>query len=125
MEASSQSQVDRFCYQYLQLEQTLTYPEPQHLRRSDVQDAIYDRLFADNALAAGPPPLRYQVRVLKELVSRIEASIEDWDEHVSCQTPDGDMSVRHSMSMSLTRRAGSLRWSHVLPLCATIHTRPG
>ncbi|KAM0523790.1 hypothetical protein ACHAPE_001041 [Trichoderma viride] len=81
MDPSSQSQVDRFCYQYLQLEQTLTYPEPQHLRRSDVQDAIYERLFADDALSGGPPPLRYQLRVLKELVSGIEASIEDWDEH--------------------------------------------
>jgi hypothetical protein len=87
MDASSQSQVDRFCYQYLQLEQTLTYPEPQYIRRSDVQNAIYESLFADDALAAGPPPLRYQVRVLKELVSRIEASIEDWEEHVSCPIP--------------------------------------
>jgi hypothetical protein len=26
------------------------------------------------------------LRVLKELISRIEASIEDWDEHVSCVT---------------------------------------
>lgn len=92
MDPSSQSQVDRFCYQYLQLEQTLTYPEPQHLRRSDVQDAIYERLFADDALSAGPPPLRYQLRVLKELVSRVEASIEDWDEHVS-PDPGRDMSV--------------------------------
>ncbi|KAM0256607.1 hypothetical protein ACHAQJ_004894 [Trichoderma viride] len=81
MAASLQSQVDRFCHQYLQLEQTLKYPEPQHLRRSDVQEAIYQRLFADDSLPAGPPPLRYQVRVLKELVSCIEASIEDWDEH--------------------------------------------
>ncbi|TFB06565.1 Protein-lysine N-methyltransferase EFM3 [Trichoderma ghanense] len=81
MEASVQKQVDRFCRQYLQLEQTLNYPEPQHIRRSDVQDAIYHRLFAEDSLPAGAPPLRYQLRVLKELISRIEASIEDWDEH--------------------------------------------
>ncbi|RFU81983.1 hypothetical protein TARUN_213 [Trichoderma arundinaceum] len=81
MEASLQKQVDRFCRQYLQLEQTLDYPESQSLRRSDVQDAIYLRLFADDSLPGGSPPLRYQVRVLKELVSRIEASIDDWDEH--------------------------------------------
>ncbi|OSZ99999.1 hypothetical protein A9Z42_0027520 [Trichoderma parareesei] len=81
MEASAQKQVDRFCRQYLQLEQTLNYPEPQYIRRSDVQDAIYQRLFAEGALPGGSPPLRYQLRVLKELISRIEASIQDWDEH--------------------------------------------
>ncbi|KAL6788958.1 putative methyltransferase domain-containing protein [Trichoderma sp. SZMC 28012] len=81
MEASVQKQVDRFCYQYLQLEQHLDYPEPQNIRLPEVQDVIYQRLFADDSLPGGPPPLRYQVRVLKELVSRIEASIDDWDEH--------------------------------------------
>ncbi|PTB68440.1 hypothetical protein BBK36DRAFT_1134463 [Trichoderma citrinoviride] len=81
MEASVQKQIDRFCRQYLQLEQTLDYPEPQNIRRSDVQDVIYQRLFAEDALPGGSPPLRYQLRVLKELISRIEASIEDWDEH--------------------------------------------
>ncbi|KAL6838164.1 putative methyltransferase domain-containing protein [Trichoderma camerunense] len=81
MEASVRKQVDRFCHQYLQLEQNLNYPEPQNIRLPEVQDAIYQRLFADDSLPGGPPPLRYQVRVLKELVSRIEASIDDWDEH--------------------------------------------
>ncbi|KAL6828893.1 putative methyltransferase domain-containing protein [Trichoderma sp. SZMC 28015] len=81
MEASVQKQVDRFCHQYLQLEQNLDYPEPQNIRLPEVQDVIYQRLFADDSLPGGPPPLRYQVRVLKELVSRIEASIDDWDEH--------------------------------------------
>ncbi|KAL5092903.1 hypothetical protein Trisim1_000635 [Trichoderma cf. simile WF8] len=81
MEASVQRQVDRFCHQYLQLEQNLDYPEPQNIRLPEVQDVIYQRLFADDSLPGGPPPLRYQVRVLKELVSRIEASIDDWDEH--------------------------------------------
>ncbi|KAK4066818.1 hypothetical protein Trihar35433_7245 [Trichoderma harzianum] len=86
MEASVQKQVDRFCHQYLQLEQHLDYPEPQNIRLPEVQDVIYQRLFADDSLPGGPPPLRYQVRVLKELVSRIESSIDDWDEHVSCVT---------------------------------------
>ncbi|KAL6815304.1 putative methyltransferase domain-containing protein [Trichoderma sp. SZMC 28013] len=81
MEASVQKQVDRFCHQYLQLEHNLDYPEPQNIRLPEVQDVIYQRLFADDSLPGGPPPLRYQVRVLKELVSRIEASIDDWDEH--------------------------------------------
>ncbi|KAH8671673.1 hypothetical protein BX600DRAFT_510337 [Xylariales sp. PMI_506] len=70
----------RFCRQYLQLERELDYPGPEHLREDTVQSAIYDRLFADGALAHPPPP-RYQLRVLKQLVARIEASIEDWDQH--------------------------------------------
>ncbi|KAH6604472.1 hypothetical protein Trco_006179 [Trichoderma cornu-damae] len=99
MEASLQKQVDRFCNQYLQIEQTLTYPESQYLRRSEVQDAIYQRLFAGDSLPGGSPPLRYQVRVLKELVSSIEASIEDWDEH---GVSDGLMS---SLSVLLSTAA--------------------
>ncbi|KAI8965222.1 putative methyltransferase-domain-containing protein [Daldinia sp. FL1419] len=72
--------IGRFCRQYLQLERDLDYPPPTLLRDADVQDAIYRRIFADDALAY-PPPQRYQLRVLKELTSRIEASIEDWDSH--------------------------------------------
>ncbi|KAI1808804.1 putative methyltransferase-domain-containing protein [Daldinia bambusicola] len=72
--------IDRFCRQYLQLERDLEYPPTETLRELDVQDTIYRRIFADDALAYAPPP-RYQLRVLKELTSRIEASIEDWDLH--------------------------------------------
>ncbi|KAI2618251.1 FAM86A protein [Hypoxylon sp. NC1633] len=72
--------VDRFCRQYLQLERHLDYPSPVLLRDTDVQDALYSTIFADGSLPY-PPPLRYQLRVLKELTSRIEASIEDWDVH--------------------------------------------
>ncbi|KAK7906516.1 Protein-lysine N-methyltransferase EFM3 [Apiospora marii] len=72
--------VNRFCSQYLQLERDLDFPSGQVLREAHVQDALHRRLFADDALAH-PPPARYQLRVLKELVSRIETSIEDWDEH--------------------------------------------
>ncbi|KAI1088736.1 putative methyltransferase-domain-containing protein [Rostrohypoxylon terebratum] len=72
--------IDRFCRQYLQLERDLDYPSPTLLREADVQDTLYNRIFADGALDYSPPP-RYQLRVLKELTSRIEASIEDWDSH--------------------------------------------
>lgn len=41
---------------------------------------MYKKLFAPDALTCAPP-LRYQLRILKELVSRIEASIDDWDQH--------------------------------------------
>ncbi|KAI1211487.1 putative methyltransferase-domain-containing protein [Annulohypoxylon truncatum] len=72
--------IDRFCRQYLQLERDLDYPSSILLREADVQDTLYNQIFADGALDYSPPP-RYQLRVLKELMSKIEASIEDWDSH--------------------------------------------
>ncbi|KAI2465410.1 FAM86A protein [Annulohypoxylon bovei var. microspora] len=72
--------IDRFCRQYLQLERDLDYPSSTLLREADVQDTLYNRIFDDGAINYSPPP-RYQLRVLKELMSRIEASIEDWDSH--------------------------------------------
>ncbi|KAF4339504.1 FAM86A [Fusarium beomiforme] len=76
----SSKQVDRFCHQFLQLQSDLDYPDPALLKTSQVQDEFYERLFADGAVRYGPPP-RFQLRVLKELMSRIEASIDDWEEY--------------------------------------------
>jgi hypothetical protein len=73
--------VNRFCYQCLQLEQVLDYPEGEILRRPEAQDVIFHNVFSDETVRYGPPA-RYRVKVLKELVKRIEASIEDWDQHV-------------------------------------------
>ncbi|SPO06569.1 uncharacterized protein DNG_09259 [Cephalotrichum gorgonifer] len=70
----------RFIHQYLQLEKTLDYPAADLLRQSWAQEALYESLFADGAVRFSPPP-RYRLRVLKELLQRIEASIDDWDEH--------------------------------------------
>ncbi|KAM0353021.1 hypothetical protein ACHAPU_001907 [Fusarium lateritium] len=80
MSSSNTNQVDRFCRQYLQLQPELDYPEPALLKTSQVQNEIYDKLFAEGAVRYGPPP-RFQLRVLKELMSRIEASIDDWEEY--------------------------------------------
>lgn len=74
--------VDRFCRQYLQLEPALDFPPGELLRLGAVQQSIYRRLFADDALSHAPPD-RYRLRTLKALVARIEAAIDDWDEHVS------------------------------------------
>ena len=71
----------RFCHQYLQLEKTLDWPPPDLLRESWAQEALYDSLFADGAVPF-PPPHRHRLRTLKELVRRVEDSIEDWDQHV-------------------------------------------
>ncbi|KAL0942908.1 uncharacterized protein CTRU02_200794 [Colletotrichum truncatum] len=77
---TSDDSVNRFCSQYLQLEPTLDYPPGHIIRESTAQAALYKKLFSDE----GPryaPPARYRLRVLKELVARIESSIEDWDQH--------------------------------------------
>jgi len=82
MEQEWRKPVDVFCRQYLQLEPVLTFPSPSLLRLPAVQEAIYNSAIADDAIQYGPP-MRYQVKTLKELVSRIEASIDDWDQYVS------------------------------------------
>lgn len=74
-----QQQITRFCRQYLQLDPVLDYPDNEILINEATQKALYDRLFSGDK--ATPP--RYQLRVLKELVGRIESSISNWDEHVS------------------------------------------
>lgn len=79
----------RFCHQVLQLEQELDYPPPEVLRQAETQSLLYLRLFSE--ADDGPcyaPPTRYQVRVLKDLIRKIESSIEDWDTHVSTMSAD-------------------------------------
>lgn len=71
----------QFCHQYLQLEKKLDYPPPELLRQSRVQETLYESLFADKAIPF-PPPHRHRLRTLKELVRRVEDSIDDWDQYV-------------------------------------------
>ncbi|KAJ4302470.1 hypothetical protein N0V88_002615 [Collariella sp. IMI 366227] len=71
--------VSRFCSQVLQLEPTPDFPELELLCDEDVQETIYERLFSDAVEL--PPPRRYQLRILKALMSKIESSIVDWDRH--------------------------------------------
>ncbi|KAB5525646.1 hypothetical protein GE09DRAFT_1229435 [Coniochaeta sp. 2T2.1] len=72
------AQLVRFCRQYLQLERPLQFPDDALLREDHAQTFVYERLFRPGAVTH-PPPIRYQVRVIKELVSRIENSIDDWE----------------------------------------------
>ncbi|KAK0629449.1 putative methyltransferase-domain-containing protein [Bombardia bombarda] len=73
-------QVTRFCRQFLQVEHLLDFPDDDLLRDDAIQEHLYERLFAGHA-AAFPPPPRYRLRVLKELVAKIESCITDWDKH--------------------------------------------
>ncbi|TVY12745.1 Protein-lysine N-methyltransferase [Lachnellula arida] len=72
-------QLNRFCRQYLQLQLELDYPAEEYLRKDVFQEAIYCTVF-DESVIEHPPPPRYQLKVLKELVKRIEQSIQDWEE---------------------------------------------
>ena len=76
-----QHQLNLFRRRYLQLQNDLKYPDPECLRQDIVQQALLDGIFSENALRY-EPPRRYQLRTLKELVRRIEASITDWEEEV-------------------------------------------
>lgn len=67
--------IDRFCCQYLQLEAHLDYPDGQVLKTPEAQDEIFDRIFA--GCSPSSKSARFQLRVLKELVKRIQDSISD------------------------------------------------
>lgn len=74
-------QLRLFRRQYLQLFEPdfLAWPPPQLLRRGDAQAWLFRNLF-DEARNPRLPPERYQLRVLRPLVSRIEKAILDPDE---------------------------------------------
>jgi hypothetical protein len=89
--------LDRFCRQYLQLHLKLDYPDAEYLCYAAFQEALYVRLFQKDSIQH-PPPNSYQFRVLKELVKRIEQSIQNWDEEVSVY---GLVSFTSDVSLSL------------------------
>lgn len=103
----AQNQVRRYCSQCLQLEPSPDLPEPRLLRETSVQDAIFNSLFAEDAVRFGPP-LRYQLKMLKVLVAQIEASIEDWDAHVSDLSGIKEMFVLLLRSLCLTTFVGGI-----------------
>ncbi|KAI0391010.1 S-adenosyl-L-methionine-dependent methyltransferase [Xylariaceae sp. FL0594] len=75
-------QLKLFRRQYLQLFQPdfLAWPHPQLLRRADVQAWLYRHLFDGESRDARLPPERYQLRVMRPLVAKIEKAIQDPDE---------------------------------------------
>ncbi|CAK7274138.1 hypothetical protein SEPCBS57363_006010 [Sporothrix epigloea] len=68
--------VERVCRQYQQEDPAPDLPGPELLKQHDVQEYIYEKVFAQGIL-----PSSYALRVLKALVSEIEASIDDWEEY--------------------------------------------
>lgn len=78
--SKGEDELELFKRQVLQLvdPKELQWPSSDSLRSLDVQLRIYQRLFQSEH----PPPERYQLRVLKKLLSLIEESIVDPDEDV-------------------------------------------
>ncbi|POS88008.1 hypothetical protein EPUL_000386 [Erysiphe pulchra] len=72
------SQYGRFYHQVLQLYPKIDYPDNEYLSNAINQKIIYDTLFAETALKH-KLPIRYQFRILKELLRRIENSIVNSD----------------------------------------------
>jgi hypothetical protein len=76
-----QRQLNLFRRQYLQLQVDIRYPDPACLRQERFQEFLEKELFEEDSIEYQPPQ-RYQIRVLKELIRRIESSITDWEEEV-------------------------------------------
>lgn len=98
----ARSTIDCFCYQYLQLEPHLDYPDGQLLKKEQVQNDIFDRIFADDP-ESSPRNARFQLRTLKELAKRIQASIDD-DEADEYEVSDRLMD-RIGQLVSMPRRS--------------------
>ncbi|KZF24254.1 hypothetical protein L228DRAFT_266602 [Xylona heveae TC161] len=90
---AEEKEIGLFQRQYAQLlpVQTLAFPRPESLRKYSFQNCIYNEMF-NREIIKFPPPDRYQLRVLKELVARIEKAIVDpaedevLDDLMSCLT---------------------------------------
>jgi hypothetical protein len=84
--ADADAQLQLFRRQYLQLLEPdfLAWPQPQLLRHGDAQAWLFKHMF-DESRNAQLPPERYQLRVLRPLVARIEKAIQDPDEDVRCR----------------------------------------
>lgn len=87
--------------QYFQLFQPefLAWPHPQLLRQADAQAWLYKHLF-DESRNARLPPERYQLRVLRPLVTKIEKAIQDPDEDVIDTPPPFLLFIRIYLHIS-------------------------
>ncbi|KAK7566305.1 putative methyltransferase-domain-containing protein [Phyllosticta paracitricarpa] len=76
-----EQQLQIFCRQYLQLvdADALTWPSSELLKKPNVQQWLFEHMF-DLDSNRFLPPERYQARVLKKLMTRIEEAIEDPEE---------------------------------------------
>ncbi|KAK8158173.1 putative methyltransferase-domain-containing protein [Phyllosticta citribraziliensis] len=87
LHADEEQELQIFCRQYLQLvdADSLAWPASQVLKKAHVQQWLFQHMF-DQDWTQYLPPERYQARVLKKLMTRIEEAIEDPEEDV-CHLP--------------------------------------
>jgi hypothetical protein len=69
--------------QYFQLVEPhqLRWPEDTTLKKPDVQSWMFREMFDTEQIKSAPPD-RYQLRVLKQLISKLEGAIVDPEEDV-------------------------------------------
>ncbi|KAK7538559.1 putative methyltransferase-domain-containing protein [Phyllosticta citribraziliensis] len=81
LHADEEQELQIFCRQYLQLvdADSLAWPASQVLKKAHVQQWLFQHMF-DQDWTQYLPPERYQARVLKKLMTRIEEAIEDPEE---------------------------------------------
>ncbi|KAF2084090.1 hypothetical protein K490DRAFT_49959 [Saccharata proteae CBS 121410] len=74
-------------HQYFQLLDLalLRWPDPSVLKQADAQSWLFETMFDRDAVRYCPPE-RYQVRVLKQLIARIESAIDNPEEDVGLHT---------------------------------------
>ncbi|KAF2232641.1 hypothetical protein EV356DRAFT_239137 [Viridothelium virens] len=83
--SSPAASLSLFKQQYLQLVEPkkLAWPERDQLRLPEIQAWIYDHMFNTESLPYSPPE-RYELRVLKQLMSRVEeATIDPNEDEIS------------------------------------------
>jgi hypothetical protein len=80
---TTRQQLEILRRQYFQLIEPaqLRWPDSQTLKAAKVQSWVFDNFFNSDKVAF-PPPERYQQRVLKLLISKLEAAIDDPEEDV-------------------------------------------
>lgn len=90
-----------FRAQYFQLldPTQMRWPEAEFLKRAEVQAWLFEEMFDRDSIQY-PPPERYQVRVLKQLVSVIENAIDDPEEDV--RSPSSPLFPHRQFFLSLS-----------------------
>jgi hypothetical protein len=110
--------------QYFQLVEPhdLRWPDDAILKAPEVQSWLFKNLF-DTANIISPPPDRYQLRTLKQLVAKLERSITDPEEDV--WSPVSSLLLCfHCSSATYHVAIAFFQWQRYVPACADPSLRP-
>ena len=99
-------------FQLLPLDQ-ITFQSDEQLKGAQFQAQLYHGLFAPD-LDESAPPVGYKVRVLREVVRRIESSISDPDEDVRLSATYWSSSSAFLLSSLIRAVLGDIRQSRLL-----------